>query len=197
MTHSLSRITDELLVLRAQSGESASLSALLKRWQRRLRRHALCLTGDAHAAEDATQEALLAIARGIRRLDDPARFRAWACRIVRNKCADWVNKQVRQREPGRLRPGLSCSESSAGRECDNPAELVEADDDIAQLQRVLALMPRAHRAVLSLFYLEGFSVAEIAAVEAIPTGTVKSRLHNARNALKQALEHVHGKTLKT
>lgn len=184
MAHDYSRITDELLVLRAQAGEEASFAALHKRWSPALLRHARRLTGDAHAADDTAQEAWLAIARGIRRLDDPARFPAWAYRILHNKCADWVSRRSRERC---VFARDADDREAAGAEAD-PAHAVAAQDDVARLQTALNAMPRRQRAVLALLYLEGLSVAEIAQVESIPAGTVKSRLHHARLTLRAALK---------
>jgi len=81
------RVLDELLVLRCQDGEANAFEELVGHWQRKLLRHALHLTGDADGANDVVQEAWFAIVRGIGRIDDPARFPAWAYRIVTHKAA--------------------------------------------------------------------------------------------------------------
>ncbi len=64
-------LTDEILVLDCQSGSLGALESLVSRWQKRLWRHAYCLTGDAEAAWDVTQESWLGIIRGIAQLSDP------------------------------------------------------------------------------------------------------------------------------
>ena len=64
-------VMDEILVLECQSGSVQALEALVSRWQKRLWRHAYCLTGDAEGAWDVTQESWLGIIRGIGRLGDP------------------------------------------------------------------------------------------------------------------------------
>jgi RNA polymerase sigma-70 factor (ECF subfamily) len=174
-------IEDELLVLAAQDGDARALESLVRRWDGPLRRYAQRLTGRADAAQDAAQETWLAVARGIRRLDDPARFRAWAFRIAHHKCADWADGQRRDRElaAGAAEMAKSRAPDSAG------------GDDIAVLRREIDALPAESRAVLALFYLEGFSVGEIGEVLAVPAGTVKSRLHSARQRLRERLERAH------
>jgi len=89
MQNSAEQVVDEILVLDAQNKRSAACEALVSRWQRRLWWHAYHLTGQPEAAWDITQESWMDIVRGLRRLHDPARFGAWAYRIVSNKAYDW------------------------------------------------------------------------------------------------------------
>jgi RNA polymerase sigma-70 factor (ECF subfamily) len=120
-----------------------------------------------------TQETWLAIVRGISRLSDPARFKSWAYRIATNKARDWIAGAVEAR---RVPAELASGEPE---ECEPPRR--ETSDE---LQTILARLPQDGRAVLTLYYLEGFAVADIATILHVPPGTVKSRLHNARNELK-------------
>src|SRR4030042_5729298 len=93
--NSVERIIDEILVMDCQSGRVKAMELLVNRWQKRLWQYARNLTGDTEAAWDITQESWLGIIRGIGRLDDPARFRPWAYRIVPNKVNDWIRKSVK------------------------------------------------------------------------------------------------------
>jgi len=173
-------IQDELLVIRGQSGEADALALLVQRWQPRLLAHASRLTGDRQAAADAVQEAWLSIVRGLSRLDDPARFRPWAYRIVRNKCVDWTRRQVRQR-------GISTSLATDpvdGR----PARGVEADEEVTTLRSALRQLPADRRAILAMCYIDEMPLRQIAEVLDVPVGTVKSRLYHARAELKEVLE---------
>ena len=91
-------IHDEWLVLRAQDGDAAALAEIVDRWQPRLLRHAMRLTGTSDGAADATHHAWVAIIGGLGRLNDPACFRRWAFRIVGNKAADYVRDRQRERK---------------------------------------------------------------------------------------------------
>ncbi len=177
MPRTLDTIYDEWLVLRCQDGNTAALEELVRRWQPRLYRHAQRLTGDREGAADAIQDAWLAIVRGVHRLRDPAHFRPWAYRIVGNKCADWIRRRHHRHH---LANGQLLEAPPDDRE--------HGHDDIARLRAALRRLPSDRRALLAMHYLDRVSVAEIAAALQIPAGTVKSRLHHARNELRNVLE---------
>lgn len=178
MQRRLDDIQDELLVLESQAGDRNALRQLVARWQPRLLRLAWRLTGDVDAARDATQEAWLAIVRGLRRLSDPSGFPAWACRIVANKCADWVRRRAAERK----HTGGPMHPEAVG---DAPVKGASGSTDV---RSALAGLAPDQRAILCLHYLEGMRIADIANTLGIPPGTVKSRLHAARLRLRQALE---------
>jgi RNA polymerase sigma-70 factor (ECF subfamily) len=167
-------LMDEILVLDCQMGSLGALEALVSRWQKRLWRHAYCLTGNAEAAWDVTQESWLGIIRGIARLDDPARFPDWAFRIVTHKASDWLRERMKTRQPldGEL------EDQQVG---DGP----QRRETTIDLFSVLMKLPPEQRSVLCLYYIEGFGIGEVATTLGIPQGTVKSRLHTARAAFKQ------------
>ena len=175
-------IYDELLVYRCQDGEKDAFDELFFRWNGRLLAHAIGRLGRSDGAADVLQDAWLSIVRGINRLDDPARFRGWAYRIVSNKCADSARSGVRRRR------SVRAAAQDAGTEPALTSDAVEEADDIRVLRAALRDLPAERRAVLSMHYLESMPVGEIARVLSIPEGTVKSRLHHARAHLKRALE---------
>jgi len=177
-------IQDELLVLECQDGDADALKTLIARWQPRIARFAFRLTGEREAGTDVVQETWLAIVRGIRRLDDPARFRTWAYRIVAHKCADWTRRRVAGRRAD------SESRKSAIGAYSAPSRESEVEEEAVRMRAAMSELPEEQRAILSLHYLDGLSVAEIAGVLAIPPGTVKSRLFYAREHLRQAFERV-------
>ena len=174
------RILDEFLAASAQAGDRAALSALARRFERRLLAHAFRLVGDAEAARDVAQEARLDIARGVRRLDDSAAFPAFAFRIVTRRAADWV-RRARKTRAGVAAFAAEPAAPAAG------AESMEVMATRPALAAALAALPTEQRAAIALFYLEDLSVAEIAAALCVPAGTVKTRLMAAREKLKTAL----------
>ncbi len=172
-------ILDEWLVLRCQTGDAQALNVLAQRWYGRLQRHAYRLTGETDAATEVVQEAWVAIIRSIHRVKDPALFRAWMYRIVSNKAADWVRSQQRRRRYLTATNGQEVSKTNP-----DPAET----QDIRIVRAALKHLSKEQRRVLTLYYLDGLSVREIAVALSIPVGTVKSRLHHARNHLRTMLE---------
>ena len=172
-------VHDELLVMQCQDGDDQSLVALVNRWQPRLLCHAMRLTREKEAALDVVQDAWVAIVRGIRRLDDPACFAPWVYRIVSNKCADWTRQQQRQRATfTSLAVEPAAKEESAK----------DSQDEVAVIREAIGRLPHEQQAILSLFYVEELSIRDIAEALSLLVGTVKSRLHYARNKLKEVIE---------
>lgn len=97
MDRTAATILDDMLAVEAKAGSSAAFGQLIERWTPRLMRHAERMLLDRDLAADAVQEAWLGVARGLRRLDDAARFPAWAYAIVTRKCVDVVRRSIRDR----------------------------------------------------------------------------------------------------
>lgn len=171
------RKQDELLAIRCQLGEPAAFDALIARWHEPLWKYLRRLTGDEDAAAEAVQDAWLRILRGMPRLRDAGRLRAWIFGIARRVVMDRLREKYA--EPARVSP--------------DDVDLAAADDaidlkeELALLQEELARLPVPEREVLVLFHLEELSLLEIAEVAGIPAGTVKSRLFRARRALRDQL----------
>jgi RNA polymerase sigma-70 factor (ECF subfamily) len=163
------QLIDEILVMDCQNGSVKALDMLVSRWQKRLWRYAYNLTGDSEAARDITQDSWLGIIKNLRKLNDPANFKAWAYRITTNKSIDWMrkNRAVKQ---------ISIEEIH-----DHQRE--EKKD--SGLKELLEKLDVRKKAVLSLYYFEQLSVSEISTALKIPKGTVRSRLHSARKKLKE------------
>lgn len=117
---------------------------------------------------DAMQETALKAWQNRQTLREEARFSAWITRILMNECRNVYRRQKR----------LVLMDAV-------PETSVQERDP--QLRQMLEALPRRHREVLVLFYLEGFSIQEIAGILHIPQGTVKYRLHAARKAMKVEL----------
>lgn len=177
-------IHDEWLVLRCQEGDSAALAELVERWQPRLVRHALRLTGAPDAAGDVVQAAWIAMIGGLGRLSDAARFRRWAYQIVTHKAADWVRARQRERAQAVPTGGDAVADVADA----HAAPEARETDEIELLRQALKRLSPERRVALSMFYLERMSLAEIAEALALPVGTVKSRLHYAKQELKRLLE---------
>jgi RNA polymerase sigma-70 factor (ECF subfamily) len=174
MSRSVEQVVDEILVMDCQSGRVKALEMLVSRWQKRLWRYAYHLTGDSEAAWDVTQDSWLGIIRGISRLNDPARFRPWAYRIVTNKANDWIRKGKRSVQANAELVGHNGTLAEK-----------ERQETAGDLHSILRLLPAQCRTVLSLYYLEEFGLSEVANILRIPEGTVKSRLHRARSQFKE------------
>lgn len=170
---------DDLLLARAARGERDALDRVLRGEQQRI--YAICLrmTGNEADARDATQEAMLAICRGLPGFDRRSAFRTWVYRVTTNACLDELRRRARR--PVAYDPTTSAPEAATTR---GPDDAVAAR---LTIDAALAVLPPEYRAVLVLRELCALDYAEIAEVLAIPPGTVRSRLSRARSALLHAL----------
>lgn len=167
--------TDALLVVRCQLGERAAFDDLVRRWSEPLHRYALRLAQDPEVARDITQEVWLRVLQGLGRLHDSANFRAWMFGIAHRTFADRL--RIRYAIP--IDRGADLQDVAA-------AEPAGEDEALGRaLASGLERLPIVEREVLTLYYLEELSLAEIAAALRIPVGTVKSRLFRARTLLRQ------------
>ena len=190
MTDQTERIYDSLLVVRAQAGDDAAFAELVERFSPRLRyflRKLLaphCAVGNALRgvpvgdAEDALQDVWLDVVRHLPKLAEPQALVAWLYRIARD------HAYGRLRKARRLELPL------------DEAQLVEAaaderdefsPDDAARIHAALDELPPQHREVLVLRFLEEMSYEQIARVVGCQLGTVRSRIHYAKQALKESL----------
>ena len=123
----------------------------------------------------------MAVTRGIHRLDDPGAFRCWAYTIVTRTATDRLRRLGREE--------ASTSDALDQLPIDD-AEHTEREQAVGQLRAALDRLPGDERGLLSLRYLEGFELWELARILDVPQGTVKSRLHHARNHMKEILERI-------
>jgi len=176
------RALDEYLISLSQAGSVEALDGLARLWTPRLLRYVTRVLGgsgdSAEAARDVVQDTWVGAIRGLRGLRDPAQFRAWIYGIATRKCADALRANMRRRRLD--------AQAVAADEVSRPGGDVTSEQQI-DLATAIRELPPIHRAVVHLFYREELSVDEIASVLGIPAGTVKSRLHHARDAIKLRL----------
>ena len=176
---------DVVLVAAAQRGERDALDALLRRHHDRILAVCRRITSNSADAADATQEALLAIARGIGRFDGTSAFTTWAYRVATNASLDELRRRNRRPVPA----DEETFGSSGARMVTGPTSMLSSHDVDARvdIDRALAALPPDWRAALVLRDLCGLDYAEIAEVLNIPGGTVRSRIARARAALAPIL----------
>jgi RNA polymerase sigma-70 factor (ECF subfamily) len=181
MNEPAERLYERLLVLRLQAGDGAVLAELAERYSPRLRYYLRKMLGDADSAEDALQEVWLDVFRSAARLADPAACPAWVYRIARDRAFRELRRK--SRAPAPLGD-------------DEPADAAAEDEefsaeDAARIHAALDQLPPEGREVLVLRFLEDMSYEEIAGVVGCPVGTVRSRIHYAKRALRRALDKEH------
>lgn len=184
------------LARRAAAGDRDAMERLLLEAQEVAWRFSRTVCGHTEDAEDVMQEALVQTFRFVSRLRDPAAFRPWLYRTVRNACL--MSRRRRVDEPARMQSldELLPAENGA-RHLDppavgkNPEQLVENAGLRRRLNQALARLPSAFRVVVFLREMEGLSTREAAAVLGVSEDNVKARLHRARLFLQRELAATH------
>jgi RNA polymerase sigma-70 factor (ECF subfamily) len=168
---------DVNLVIRAQRGDQEAFAGLLDETGDRLYAIARRILRDPVRAEDAVQQACVAMWRSLPGLRDPARFDAWSYRLLVNAC----NEEAR--ETRRWLPNMFGRSPDLGVPDDADA-VIERD----QLERAFRRLSVDHRAVVVLRYFVDLTPDQIGEALGIPGGTARSRLRHALRGLRAALE---------
>ncbi len=174
---------DEFSIEQARSGSPAAWDALFKRYQQPLYTYAFELVRDGQASLDIVQETFINAARHLATLRDDGKFGSWLFGIAHQKCVQrW---RSRSREETALN---EIADESVPDFADDPAGLLIRKEQEAEFMTLLNSLPLPQRSALLLHFIEGFSIEEIADITGAQAGTVKSRMHYAKKALRGLLE---------
>jgi RNA polymerase sigma factor (sigma-70 family) len=166
------------LVVRAQHGDKGAYSLIAADVADRFLAVARRILRDLDLAEDATQQALLAIWQDLPRLRDPARFEAWSYRILVHAC------YTEGRKHRTWAPNLRILPSDEPVADDELRSVVDRDE----LERGFRRLSIDHRTVVVLHHFLDLPLDRVAEILGVPTGTAHSRLHYAMRALRAALD---------
>lgn len=174
------------LIDQCRRGDASAFTPLVHAYQDRVYHLCLRMCGHRTAAEDFAQEAFVRAFQSIERFDGRSRFFTWLFRIAVNLVLS------ERRRSGQTRSVPLDGDGPAGfarRDArDNgPMEAAWASERDAMVHAALAELDEEQRCIISLRDLESLSYEEIADILSIPSGTVKSRLHRARMALREKL----------
>jgi RNA polymerase sigma-70 factor (ECF subfamily) len=173
-------VRSEWLLVRHRGGDATALTELVELWERPLLYYLQRLLESEPDAWDALQETWLRAVRDLHRLRDERAFPAWLYTIARN-AAFSARRRRRLVEP--LPDGEGGGEPQAG----VPEPFLDGWDAM-DIHAALSRLSLAHRDALTLHVLEGFTIAEIGAITGTAEGTIKSRLHHAKRAMRALLE---------
>jgi RNA polymerase sigma-70 factor, ECF subfamily len=166
------------LVMRAQRGDTSAYALIAAGIADRFQAVARRILRDRDLAEDATQQALLAIWQDLPRLRDPGRFEAWSYRLLVHACYAEGRRERRWAPNIRLLP-IDEPMADSG---------IEAVVDRDQLERGFRRLSIDHRTVVVLYHYLDKPLDEIARILEIPVGTAHSRLHHAMRGMRSALD---------
>lgn len=173
-------IESELLLLQYRRGNSGALERLVELWERPLYCYVRHLLNAEEEAKDLTQNIWLNVVRKVRAVRDPAAFPAWLFKVARTHVATHF-RGTRLLDP---LPEDARAEDASVADANDFSSTLNAEE----LHWGLSQLSPSHSECLILHFLEGFSVKEVAGITGVSVGTVKSRLHYAKKALREVLE---------
>lgn len=175
---SVDRLQENLWVLQAQAGDGDAARELVNRYERRLLYYLLRFEASPERAADVLQDIWLTVFKGLEKLRSPEAFRVWLYQIAHDRVVTEIRQSTRRQKAQEV---LGAGEA----EMDETPPFKEKAEWV---HLALGLLPPEHREVLTLRFLEDLSLEEIAEAVRCPLGTVKSRLHHAKQSMKVILE---------
>lgn len=165
----------EILVIAAQQGNKKAFDLLVVTLHKSMLLFAYRLCRDESLAQELVQEAWISMTKNLRKLNDPRAFKPWLYKMIRWKLLDHVRKPALDTtsfdDQQELSHSTTCSAAST-------------EEEGVDLLESINKLPEPDQQAIFLFYIEAFSLKEIALVLDLPVGTVKSRLNRARSRLK-------------
>jgi RNA polymerase sigma-70 factor (ECF subfamily) len=182
----LDRLYERLLVLRCQTGDEAAFTEIVQRYTPRLRVYLRQMLTDSHAADDALQDVWLDCFRCVGGLHDAGAFAAWLYRIARDR----AYRILRRRGLVTMTTVDDASDVAAAADDDEAAAdaPMRNGEAAALVHASLDRLPHEQREVLLLRFIAEMSYEQIASAVGCNVGTVRSRLHYAKRALRREIE---------
>ncbi len=175
------------LILRCQEKDSAAMGTLIVQYQHWVYNIAYGLLGHREDAQDTTQDVFLSVWQNIHKFQFRSRFSTWLYKIVKNKCLNVIDQKKRRKtdpmEIDDTQPWVPLDTVT-------PEQEVLRTEQTEILHAALGKLKESYRTILILRELRELSYEEIAEILNCTLGRVKSRLHEARKALRQELERI-------
>lgn len=182
---------DAILVTRCQSQEQSAFDEIVLLYQDRIFSYIRHMVASREDAEDLTQEVFVRAYCGIQTFRGHSSLQTWLFRIATNLCVDWLR---RRKTTQTVSPPLECLSSSGSVIAEEPScseldpfVLLAEEELKARVLEALHLLPERLKTVLVLHEVVGLPYAEVASIVRCPLGTVKSRMFQARVALRSLM----------
>ena len=163
----------EVIVTRARNGDAEAFGILVRRFQDMAVGYGYSILHDFQLAEDAAQEAFFEAYRTLSKLREPAAFAGWFRRIVFKQCDRITRRRVVATVPLEAAP--------------DPVQATDEEERKAEVFEAVRQLPEHERSAMTLFYIGGYSMDEVATFLEVPVSTIKGRLHSARERLRTML----------
>jgi RNA polymerase sigma factor (sigma-70 family) len=181
---------DIQLVARARAGDERAFRALLEKYERPVFSICLRMVRNRDEATDLAQESFIRVFGSLDRYNPAFAFSSWLFKITSNLCIDYLRKRriitFAMDDPVETEMGEFTRQYVSPDP--TPDETLSRNEKMQKLDAGIAALPEHYRIMLVLRHQEDMSYEEIAESLAIPLGTVKARIHRAREMLKSILE---------
>ena len=174
---------EEQIIAEVLAGKTDSFRELLERYQHPVFRMISNLIGDRHAAEDITQEVFLTVYQNLSKFDPMrCRFSTWLFTIARNRSINYLRRKKK----------AFLTESRDIASLEDPSRQICTAEFFQQMDYALHQLPARQKRAFVLAEFENLPYEEIAQIECVSIGTVKSRIYRAKDKLRKALEQISG-----
>ena len=185
--------TDREIISAIREGDTGAFRLLVEKYETRVYHHCLRIVGDREESTDLTQEVFLKVFRNIHKYEHAYAFYTWLYKITVNCCIDYLRNAKRKIKKVPLAQLDHWDQSDSGRDQEIPDETFCPESELLNMElrgilnNAVSRLSENLRSTIILKEIEGFSYAEIAAISNCSIGTVKSRMHRAREELKVTL----------
>ena len=184
--------TDDYLMQKFQDGDRDAFTHLVHRHKRDLFRFMLSKVKDAELASDLTQDVFVKVFKSAELYQPTGKFRSWLFRMAQNICIDHYRKQQKASILSLHKKSETDDELNLKDQIEDESTNPEKEVEFIELQdfieRAIDSLPEKQRTALVLCQYHGMSYHEIASIEKIPVGTVKSRIHNGLSKVRDILK---------
>jgi RNA polymerase sigma-70 factor (ECF subfamily) len=188
-------LAERLLIARLKEREEQAFSDVFRLYGDKVFSLIYRMIGSRQEAEDVTQEVFISVFKTVDGFRGEPKFSTWLLRIAANHCKNRIKYLARRPtegvdmdDTGRQPAPAAGSGPALQAHIDGPDVLMEAAEMDKIMQRAIEALPEEHRLLVILRDVEEMSYDEIAEITALPEGTIKSRLHRARMAIKEELD---------
>ncbi len=181
---------DRETIERIRSGEFQAFECLVEKYQGRVFRHLRKLVKDASLAEDLLQETFLNAYRGLKDFSGTASFSTWLFRIATNTALMFLRKHRPETVEYNDHLGVQTGSApvpSSTEFISTPLEILLSNEGKKMIEKAIDNLPVMYRSVIVLRDVEGFSLQEVSQIMDSSLAAVKSRLHRARNTVRESL----------
>ena len=181
------------LIRRLQERDETAFRELVETYRDRVFNMTFRMLGNREEAEDVSQEVFITVFKSIDSFRGDAKFSTWLYRVTANHCKNRIKYLARRHDRSksefdeRIDRQAAAGVTTAPTEIRRPDQQVEGAETAVMIQKLIAELDEDHRVLIVLRDIEELSYEEICQITELPEGTVKSRLHRARQALRKKI----------